>query len=133
MQINFEKVYYGYFKFLGFLRKQIIGIVIFTVVEFFTFVKFEPSDMESFFLFWAFISIVFLGFSVFNIAASDSYSTYNYTGHNQYGNFKMAELEKKFETEAGKKRIGGGISDSINFIYVFFLVANIAGYIKVMP
>lgn len=112
--------------------KKSRGIFIFAAIETYFYFKFRPKDLEMFFMIWGFISLVLLLYNIFNVKYDGpmiSVGSSSQSSTQSMGSF----LEKIYATDKNKTRNGGGILDPINLLYLFFVIANVIGYIFVMP
>lgn len=114
------------------LIKKFMGIIIFASIETYFYFKFKPRDLEMFFMIWGFISLTLLLYNIFNVKYDGpmiSAGSSSQSSSQAMGSF----LEKIYGTQNNKTRSGGGIKDPINFLYLFFVIVNVIGYILVMP
>ncbi len=116
---------------MRYFLRRFRGIIVFAAVEVFFFFRIRPSDLEMFFFVWAFISLILLLYNIFNVNVPLTGLGGN--SRTTYANLASTFAEKKYDSGNSKKRSGGGLRDSINLLYLLFLVANIVGYIIVMP
>ena len=105
--------------------KRFKGILIFIGIESYFYSKKQPKDLEMFFLTWAFIALALLVFNIFNLDGS----TMGFGGRARSYFFSFTE---KKGTEKSKGRSFGGISDSINLLYLLCAIANIIAYILII-
>lgn len=108
-------------------------IIIFIIIEIFFYVVIKPKSLEMFFMIWAFISLIFLLYSIFNVNADGAYSDLGSTSKGNYANMRGILIEREYKTEKDKKRNGGGLFDSMNLFYLCIFIINIIGYLLVMP
>lgn len=112
--------------------KKFRGLIIFIVIEAYSYFKINPKNLEMFFMIWALISITFLLYNIFNVK-------YNVAmlglGDSQDSSIQAmgSYLEEVYAPDKSKKGNGYGILDPTNLVYLAFVIANVIGYILVMP
>lgn len=113
--------------------KRFKGIIILILIETFFFFKMENIDSETFFFVWSVIALVLLLYNIFDINENTSLMGLGGNSSTTLANLTSSFIKRKYDTDKSKKRSGGGLYNSMNLLYLFFLVANIIGYIIVMP
>ncbi len=112
--------------------KQILGIVIFVLIELFFFMRTEPAGYEMFFMVWGFIAILLLLNNTFvrterapiiGLGGSDSTKSA----------FMAGALMENHLDDGKKKRRSGGLLSADNLIYLILCLGNVIGYIITMP
>lgn len=115
------------------LYRNLIWIIIFTSIETFFYFKIKPKSLDTFFMIWAFIFVVFLLFNILN--AHSSWENSNFAGSNQrnFAYFMGKLVSNRDESgEADKKKISK-FFDSANFLYILFVIINFILMLVVMP
>jgi hypothetical protein len=120
------------------LFKRFKGIIIFAFIEIFFFFVTKPNNLEAFFMIWGFIYLSLLLYNIFNINSDSSLMGIGGVGtsnpsQSNYGHSMGWLAERMYGTEKRKIRSGGGLFDSMNILYLLFLIINMIGYIIVMP
>lgn len=114
------------------LIKVVIGIIVLPAIEAFFYFYYKPRDLEMFFMIWIFISLALILYNIFNVKSD--YPKIGMDSQNQPSSqLTISFLEQVYGTAKGKTRSFGGLLDPMNIFYLFFIVANIIGYIAVMP
>lgn len=111
--------------------KKFKGIIIFTAIETYFYLKFRPKNMEMFFMIWGLIAIALLLYNIFNVKYDVPMMSLG--SKNSLPHFTGSFLEKIYAPDRKETRNRGGIRDPINLIYLFFVIVNVIGYILVMP
>lgn len=111
--------------------KRFKGILILVLLEGFIFFKMENRDNEMFFFVWSIIALVLLLNNIFDINGNKSMTG----GIGANGRMMLASMIGTFpwREDNSKKKSNGELYISMNWLYLIFLIANIIGYIIVMP
>lgn len=114
--------------------KKLRGIIIFAATESYFYYKLKPKDLEMFFMVWAIISLFLLLYNIFNVTSDFSIANFDPRGISSDRTDQTGWLlEKMYGTDKSKTRNYGGLFDPINLLYLVFLIANVIGYMIVMP
>lgn len=112
--------------------KKIVGIIVFVSIELFFFFRTEPSGYEMFFMVWGFISIALILNNTFVRRENTPLIGLGGSDSTKYAYMADALMENRLD-DGKKKRRSGGLLSTDNLIYFCFLLANVIGYIYVMP
>lgn len=116
---------------MKYFLKRSIMIIIFVAIEVFSFFKIKPTNLETFFLVWGIISLLLFFNSIFKVYGSPMGLTD--IDRTIYANLASSLGETKYDSDKREKRSGGGSFNPKKLLYFLFLVANIIGYIIVLP
>lgn len=101
---------------------------IFIIVEVFSYLRIRPSNLEMFFMVWAFIALALLLSNIFKVNEDNPMPGLGGDDSCNYANLATAFVEKKYNSRKRGKINHGFVFDPINLVFLILLIANIIGY-----
>jgi len=113
---------------------KLLGIIGFIVVETFFYFRSGRDNLELFFMIWIFISAVLMVNNTFRRGNRPAMIGLGANDSIKYAYLSSTFIEQDLNAQSNNKPPRRGVNiDSWNLVYLVFLVANIIGYIVVMP
>ncbi len=82
---------------------------------------------------WGAISLALLFYNIINVQDSGTMKFLDMSSKRDSVKFTGLLLERWYATDKSKKRSFGGITDPVNIQWLLAVIANVMGYILVMP